>query len=138
VEEKRLVIADVGQAELTSTRTIDRTTHGEVFRYIEEAAWEDQTHVVFIGRVGSSGSSLWRVEVSHGEPEEIGIPGMALGEWLALGPDREWVAVGGAAPDGYDWRLCAYHLRTRKLVPLTSGGPWWPFSITWREVETAR
>jgi hypothetical protein len=104
------------------------------FSYVAQAAWLDNSKLLFVGRRGGPQAQLWELAVlDGGDAEPRGIEGLWVRDFLALSPDRTAVVVCGAAVGAKEtqWSLWKYSLNSLALTRLTHGIE--DVTPTWRQ-----
>jgi hypothetical protein len=115
---REMVVADVGPTAFTVT-----AMRPVGFDYVSQSVWLDEDTLLFVGKrsAGATGS-LWRLAVSTGAVDSVGIPGLALRDQIVLAPDRSSVVVTAASVQGETrWNLWHFDLRSHAVRRLTSG-----------------
>lgn len=104
----------------------------EDFHYIPHAAWPTDTRLLFIAAKNKGDRrALWEADVESGEWRRVGVPGLALGEFLTLSPDGRSVAVNATPAGGpLAWNLWRFDLESKTVTRLTHEGQAWASS--WR------
>lgn len=94
------------------------------FSYVAQAAWLDESRLLFVGKQGGMRAELWESDIRTGSVQKRGIPGLWIRDYLALSPDSSAVIVCGLA-DGAEniptWSLWRYTLASSALSQLTDG-----------------
>lgn len=122
-----LVIADVTPAGFRAVKT-----QLSGFRYVSQAVWLDEGHILFVGKKESDRGELWELNVSTGTVSRVGIGGLWLRDQLALSPDRKAVVVTASSGEQpTSWSLWRYRLSGGNPIRLTNGsedivGSWRP------------
>lgn len=114
---------------------VERTILSD-FHYVAHAVWRSEFHLLFVAaRKKGEPRALWEVDVDDGEARRIAVPGLALGEFIALSPNRKSVVLNATPVDGaLSWDLWRYELGAATPTRLTEGGAAW--SPSWRQVPS--
>ena len=93
------------------------------FSYVSQAAWLDDTRLLFVGKQDNPRAELWELNTQTGAVKTRGINGLWIRDYLALSPDRTTAVVCGSAVDAKQtrWGLWSYSLKNSMLVQLTNG-----------------
>jgi Tol biopolymer transport system component len=93
------------------------------FSYVAQAAWLDDSRLLFVGKKDDPRAQVWELEVSHGSVRARGIEGLWIRDFLAMSPDRTSVVVCGTAVGDKEtrWSLWKYSLASSALTRLTNG-----------------
>src|ERR1051326_8393248 len=85
----RMVIVDV-----ENNRFVVSHTEPAGFDYVSQSVWLNEDTLLFVGKRGGNRLGvLWRLAVSTGAVDSIGISGLALRDQIAISPDRRSVVV---------------------------------------------
>lgn len=115
---KEMLIAQVSNHGLNVDRIFPKH-----FSYVSQAAWIDNTRLLFVGRQYNQRAELWELNTQTGAVKARGIKGLWIRDYLALSPDRTTVVVCGSAVGAKQtrWGLWSYSLKRSSLVQLTNG-----------------
>jgi hypothetical protein len=103
------------------------------FSYVAEAAWLDDTRLLFVGKQSGPYAQLWELQVIRGTVELRGIEGLYLRDYLTLSPDRSAAVVCATAVDAKEteWSLWKYDFSSSTRTRLTRGIE--DVTPTWRQ-----
>ena len=103
------------------------------FSYVAEAAWLDNSRLIFVGKRDSPYASLWELDVVTGATEPRGIERLYLRDFVALSPDRSSAVVCAKEKGAKEarWSLWKYHFASSATTRLTSGIE--DLEPTWRQ-----
>ncbi|RME56673.1 hypothetical protein D6779_10160 [Candidatus Parcubacteria bacterium] len=115
---KKMLIAQVSNSGFDVERVLPKQ-----FSYVAQAAWLDDTRLLFVGKQDSPHAELWELNTQTGAVKARGINGLWIRDFLALSPDRTTAVVCGSAVGAKQprWGLWSYSLQNSLLVQLTNG-----------------
>ena len=115
---KKMLIAQVTNSGFEVERVLPKQ-----FSYVSQAAWLDDTRLLFVGKKDNPRAELWELNTKTGAVKMRGINGLWIRDFLALSPDRTTAVVCGSAVGAKQtrWSLWSYSLQNSLLVQLTNG-----------------
>ena len=115
---KKMLIAQVTDSGFDVEQVLPKQ-----FSYVSQAAWLDDTRLIFVGKQDSSRAELWELNTQTGAIKIRGINGLWIRDFVAISPDHSTAVVCGSAVGAKQtrWSLWSYSLKNSLLVQLTNG-----------------
>jgi WD40 repeat protein len=115
---KKMLIARVTDAGFNVEKVLPTG-----FSYVAEAAWLDNSRLIFVGKHDGPYAGLWELNVVTGATEPRGIAGLYLRDFIAVSPDRSSAVVCATEKGAKEtrWSLWKYQFASSATTRLTSG-----------------